>query len=94
MKLLSENPEFEEMQQICDVRRHFNITMTSRTGHYAAVRVCVCVFFPTGWYGKCSIELQQKYLSGVQGKYHIYAKTLLKKADHRINKGTARMPLK
>ena len=44
MKLLPENPEFEEMQQICDVRRHLNIITTSRIGPCAAVRVCVCVF--------------------------------------------------
>ena len=55
MKLLPEYHEFEEMQQICDVRRHFNIITTSRIGHCAAVRVCVCVFLPTGCYGKCSI---------------------------------------
>ena len=44
MKLLPENPDFEEMQQICDMRRHFNITMSSRIGQHAAERVFVCVF--------------------------------------------------
>ena len=45
MKLLSENPEFEEMQQICDMRLHFNITMTSRIGQREAVHVFfVCVW--------------------------------------------------
>ena len=43
MKLL---PEFDEMQQICDMRRHFNNTMTSQIGQHAAVGLHVlCVFF-------------------------------------------------
>ena len=45
MKLPPENPEFKEMQQICDMQLHFNITMTSQIGQPAAVRVFVCVFF-------------------------------------------------
>ena len=43
MKLL---PEFEEMQQMCDMRRHFNNTMTSWIGQHVAVGLHVlCVFF-------------------------------------------------
>ena len=43
MKLL---PEFEEMQQMCDMRRHFSNTMTSQIGQHAAVGLHVlCVFF-------------------------------------------------
>ena len=39
------NPEYEEMRQICDMRRNFNNTMTSRIGQRAAIGLHVlCAF--------------------------------------------------
>ena len=82
MKLLPEYHEFEEMQQICDVRRHFNIITTSRIGHCAAVRVCVCVFYRQAVMGNVRYNYSRNtYL--VCEKSIIRCQDIAENADHR-----------
>ena len=93
MKLLPENPEFEEMQQICDVRRHLNIKTTSRIGPCAAVRVCVCVFTDRLLWKMFDI-ITAELLIWCARKVSYICQDIAENADHRTNKGTARKPLK
>ena len=94
MKLLPKNPEFEEMQQICDMRLHFNITMTSQVGQPAAVRVFVCVIFTDRLLWEMFDIITAEILIWCARKVSYDAKTLLKIQITEQTKAPLGSPLK